>query len=201
MGDGIGLSPRVRGNPSLRRRRGVAVRSIPACTGKPHRCPYARCMRLVYPRVYGETGGTGVIRMGDSGLSPRVRGNLERAVAVRILFGSIPACTGKPATGTSPCRRRRVYPRVYGETVGLPMLLDSGGGLSPRVRGNPSSVTESPFGQRSIPACTGKPAIHIDDSSLRVVYPRVYGETGPWLDLRNIATGLSPRVRGNHAGP
>ena len=154
---GLGLSPRVRGNPC-----GYGVgcpgpRSIPACTGEPSavgRCPVSK---TVYPRVYGGTGTIGQENDGQLGLSPRVRGNPERRHRPFAIRGSIPACTGEPGSIWSADTLRRVYPRVYGGTVAgvavLPLLV----GLSPRVRGNPFSHFVLVISGGSIPACTGEP--------------------------------------------
>ena len=70
----------------------------------------------VYPRVYGETSDISGLVVGDTGLSPRVRGNRVDRDREEQLAGSIPACTGKPeAIAVSPLIAA-VYPRVYGET-------------------------------------------------------------------------------------
>ena len=50
-----GLSPHVRGNPSSIPGTSIALRSIPACTGKPLPCRWAGWLAGVYPRMYGET--------------------------------------------------------------------------------------------------------------------------------------------------
>ena len=50
---------------------------------------------------------------------------------------------------------------------------------------------------RSIPACTGEPAIVGPFNGQGAVYPRVYGGTGFRLAVRIVRSGLSPRVRGN----
>ena len=71
----IGLSPRVRGNPSGRVAHPVSKRSIPACAGEPCARRIVGWQDKVYPRVCGGTEVTnGRIRL-DKGLSPRVRGN------------------------------------------------------------------------------------------------------------------------------
>ena len=92
-----GLSPRVRGNPSLGSLAVAGKGSIPACAGEPFLEAVHNAYKMVYPRVCGGTRrgqiGGGVGR----GLSPRVRGN-QPAQALRIRSpGSIPACAGEPA--------------------------------------------------------------------------------------------------------
>ncbi len=76
----------------------------------------------VYPRVYG---GTAVVAVAvaaasvASGLSPRVRGNHDRTRDAIIERGSIPACTGEPVFLFNTLRLKKVYPRVYGGTLGF----------------------------------------------------------------------------------
>ena len=72
----VGLSPRVRGNPTCSLADATKLRSIPACAGEPATVACTVQTGTVYPRVCGGTmggwegGGVGW------GLSPRVRGNL-----------------------------------------------------------------------------------------------------------------------------
>ncbi len=53
---------------------------------------------------------------------------------------------------------------------------------------------------RSIPACTGEPAVTKRLGLDRRVYPRVYGGTKRISRIAVTSPGLSPRVRGNHRG-
>ena len=72
-------------------------------------------------------------------------------------------------------------------------------GLSPRVRGNPSSSWFDKSGAGSIPACAGEPVNFVYLVKLHGVYPRVCGGTF-WIARGDfLITGLSPRVRGNHS--
>ena len=58
-----------------------------------------------------------------------------------------------------------------------------------------------PYFFRSIPACAGEPMrVTIQTTSI-AVYPRVCGGTLLLHSVRKLATGLSPRVRGNPASP
>ena len=90
--------------------------SIPACTGKPLIRRHRRVPPQVYPRMYGETQPSTVSIRCGYGLSPHVRGNLVETLQVPHHPGSIPACTGKPASYTLPDGATLVYPRMYGET-------------------------------------------------------------------------------------
>ena len=157
-----GLSPHVRGNhPAVPVWR-LDQRSIPACTGKPPVGAGGASCGGVYPRMYGETTAGARSPPAAEGLSPHVRGNRSPVAAPADRTRSIPACTGKPFHCLSPPVARAVYPRMYGETVGLPEVDEDGGGLSPHVRGNRLSGARSYVARRSIPACTGKPALAKD---------------------------------------
>ena len=71
----MGLSPRVRGNPPMRRTLLGYMGSIPACAGEPSSVSASMLSIGVYPRV---CGGTINFERPDGsfyGLSPRVRGN------------------------------------------------------------------------------------------------------------------------------
>ena len=132
-----GLSPRVRGNR--------------ANTGSPRR------KTRVYPRVCGGTRHIPASYDSHGGLSPRVRGNLALPLFASAHARSIPACAGEPVGSTAGIWMLWVYPRVCGGTDGRNLQAVSGGGLSPRVRGNPAAAGVQNDRQRSIPACAGEP--------------------------------------------
>ena len=114
---GVGLSPRVRGNPLA----GVGC--------KP---------RLgVYPRVCGGTPAEVSAGLSIQGLSPRVRGNRHMGVERVTHRGSIPACAGEPMRRCRETCPLAVYPRVCGGTTIASQTQIAEMGLSPRVRGNP----------------------------------------------------------------
>ena len=114
-----------------------------------------------------------------------------------IHIWSIPACAGEPLLLCILLRFEKVYPRVCGGTFLSPVCVSSLIGLSPRVRGNPSTSSACDIGSRSIPACAGEPC----DCSIPMyclsVYPRVCGGTADADHSASAAMGLSPRVRGN----
>ena len=114
--DGLGLSPRVRGNLIDGCANASVTGSIPACAGEPAVSILRQLFIGVYPRVCGGTmafapvvwmttglsrvcGGTCVVKLisdTDQGLSPRVRGNLRILPGTSVEAGSIPACAGEP---------------------------------------------------------------------------------------------------------
>ena len=73
-------------------------------------------------------------------------------------------------------------------------------GLSPRVRGSPARFCRHQRGGGIIPACAGKPRRRRRGRGTRRDYPRVCGEAGGLCSRTSPAYGLSPRVRGSHAG-
>ena len=103
-----GLSPQVRGNHRntlpVRPRRG----SIPAGAGEPGPLSCRPRPPAVYPRRCGGTDTRLRAYLDRPGLSPQVRGNLERAVQSVSRLGSIPAGAGEPpstrlTTGRCEC--------------------------------------------------------------------------------------------------
>ena len=172
-----GLSPRVRGNHGATIGSPRCMRSIPACTGEPDTRAFFPCALLVYPRVHGGTPEDYLAIWNRYGLSPRARGNPAPACAAPSPPGSIPACTGEPVPGFRRRASPRVYPRVHGGTrhalPGGPVRP----GLSPRARGNLPRSTRTAKSARSIPACTGEPAMLGNISLKELVYPRVHGGT------------------------
>ena len=54
----------------------------------------------------------------DTGLSPRVRGNLYMERNEIVMLGSIPACAGEPPQIVILTLTPGVYPRVCVETIG-----------------------------------------------------------------------------------
>ena len=177
--------------------RALPAGSIPACAGKPPRQNQGCTIARVYPRVCGETRPHQNLDERGRGLSPRVRGNLPNRHQKIVPIGSIPACAGKPEMADYQLRPKPVYPRVCGETGGLPTGIAAASGLSPRVRGNLWRLTDRWAQVGSIPACAGKPGTKSAGPPASRVYPRVCGETTWTRNRRRHRRGLSPRVRGN----
>ena len=195
-----GPSPRVRGNPETPPA-GDGARVHPRVCGETavdvdqHTIPAG-----VHPRVCGETEAILGLGHRHPGPSPRVRGNLFDDRQPLVDAGSIPACAGKPRSESCPGRRRRVHPRVCGETCRFRLRQSLGWGPSPRVRGNPDAADPILDLVGSIPACAGKPTRQTGGACISGVHPRVCGETVLLQRLMGQALGPSPRVRGNQ-GP
>ena len=167
----------MRGNPHPTHPPAHPPGSIPAYAGEPTWTYRPRRMCPVYPRVCGGTlqgiraGG------GSSGLSPRMRGNPVLAHSGPEQAGSIPAYAGEPRAAVSWRPGSPVYPRVCGGTWLCRHSCQTGGGLSPRMRGNLflAQLARSPAG--SIPAYAGEPITITMAGTRGTVYPRVCGGT------------------------
>ena len=112
-----------------------------------------------------------------SGLSPRVRGNHGDESAGSKGGGSIPACAGEPVGVDVGVKTLAVYPRVCGGTAAPSCGNKRKKGLSPRVRGNHSSIARTRAESGSIPACAGEPTNRRICRRRMRVYPRVCGGT------------------------
>ena len=111
-----GLSPRVRGNPSVPEAVVMRWRSIPARAGEPPRAVTHQPNTRVYPRACGGTSRTALRRVTRTGLSPRVRGNQPEPRPRHRFPRSIPARAGEPRIDRPGTGDHRVYPRACGGT-------------------------------------------------------------------------------------
>ncbi len=155
--EGVGPSPRARGNRDQSGGTGQRPGSIPACAGEPSPVSTRPTPLSVHPRVRGGTVPRSGAPMTLPGPSPRARGNLLDQGKARDAHRSIPACAGEPAP--SPCCRHSgwVHPRVRGGTADRARVDEVVIGPSPRARGNQVADQPGRLDQRSIPACAGEP--------------------------------------------
>ena len=189
----------MRGHRGAGRHAGGGPRSIPACAGPPRSSPPLPRQTEVYPRVCGATRQKGPHRRRCHGLSPRVRGHPVIRLPNGAYRRSIPACAGPPRTPRRSPPPSRVYPRVCGATREFDPRRVRTEGLSPRVRGHPSSLSSSVSCPGSIPACAGPPSRRCSRGEGPWVYPRVCGATHRIGVRCEHLQGLSPRVRGHQA--
>ncbi len=193
----MGLSPRVRGNLERRAGGGGWLGSIPARAGEPWDAAGLGSGVWVYPRACGGTLITHPDFPLATGLSPRVRGNLQASCGRAREDGSIPARAGEPGRPGRRPAMTWVYPRACGGTLVRPTEAVSVAGLSPRVRGNPLDESVPPGRTWSIPARAGEPTRRARSMTAPRVYPRACGGTVVEFGKTLRLSGLSPRVRGN----
>ena len=191
-----GLSPRVRGKRVFVCRHDSADRSIPACAGEANFQADDLKKAKVYPRVCGGSTMRRAPWQWTQGLSPRVRGKRRGVAVTARVGGSIPACAGEARFRPPAQPEWAVYPRVCGGSGFTPMTSPRPRGLSPRVRGKPTSPASPVQRPRSIPACAGEAlGARVQEWAI-AVYPRVCGGSA-YVSFNDADTsGLSPRVRG-----
>ncbi len=133
-----GVSPRVRGNPSVTVSANRHQRSIPARTGEPSTSIAVISRNMVYPRAYGGTLLFCGCPPPIAGLSPRVRANPYRHGERDASHRSIPARMGEPLADLPATRYDQVDPRAYGGTRASP--IDAGRRMRPipARTGNPT---------------------------------------------------------------
>ena len=172
----------MRGNHGRSRGAPRPSGSIPARAGEPCKKMSIWTHGRVYPRT---CGGTETACNGDprqQGLSPHVRGNLDRKSKGTHPTGSIPARAGEPRRSPTPTTGPGVYPRTCGGTVGGRAGDTRCLGLSPHVRGNPHTPIPTTPREGSIPARAGEPRLRRPSPRCLEVYPRTCGGTcsEPW---------------------
>ena len=175
-GRGQGPSPRVRGSLRPVLLEGDRQGSIPACAGKPLATGWESPATRVHPRVCGEAVPMPDCRLATRGPSPRVRGSRRADRHRGHVHRSIPACAGKPRSGSRSSRTVAVHPRVCGEARRVSLLGVPAGGPSPRVRGSRRARQGDAGYGGSIPACAGKPLPSSASPPPSWVHPRVCGE-------------------------
>ena len=154
---GVGLSPRVRGNPPRRCDNRPRCGPIPASAGEPVSTVTLLTDVWAYPRECGGTFDFRKLPGSVEGLSPRVRGNPVPAGRGHSGRGPIPASAGEPTMLALPFRVCRAYPRECGGTVPGSKAPVTGWGLSPRVRGNQTTRISNWPRPGPIPASAGEP--------------------------------------------
>ena len=141
----------------------------------------------------------GRLLMRHQGLSPRVRGSRAGELRRRANPGIIPACAGEPRQGDWRPAALEDYPRVCGGAAYIPVMYQSGKGLSPRVRGSRVGGIGGGEIVGIIPACAGEPCWTCAGTGRAWDYPRVCGGAIRQAIVLMTRKGLSPRVRGSPA--
>ena len=111
-----GLSPRLRGNASQRTVKGRSLGSIPALAGERRPVMVTRPPVWVYPRACGGTAAAAAAHSRNTGLSPRLRGNVFSLLIRLGALGSIPALAGERVVFFMVFSATGVYPRACGGT-------------------------------------------------------------------------------------
>ena len=193
----LGLSPRVRGSQHGRNLLDLILGPIPACAGQPLIDFNADDLNGAYPRVCGAASAWSKDWCFVYGLSPRVRGSRFADVQGALLLGPIPACAGQPFEADDLDDFFGAYPRVCGAASTSLSVFQCLQGLSPRVRGSPTSEDLAYALIGPIPACAGQPPFGLIRTFAIGAYPRVCGAAYTRATFFRNRKGLSPRVRGS----
>ena len=175
----------------------VRLGSIPADAGAP---PTSRTRKIgwrVYPRGCGGTDNEPDRPSPLPGLSPRMRGHPVTNNNDLVPWRSIPADAGAPDGAARGHPGDAVYPRGCGGTGATSKIDCCFWGLSPRMRGHPTTVILHDGSERSIPADAGAPPRRPDRMEQSTVYPRGCGGTPASCWQPAMQRGLSPRMRGH----
>jgi hypothetical protein len=172
---GGGLSPRVRGSRAGGRAAPGRGGPIPAGAGEPPGTYDVSGGNRAYPRGCGGAH-TARKRAGSvMGLSPWVRGSRSQPRPEGVRPGPIPAGAGEPGPRASWLWPMWAYPRGCGGAAHARLRLGAAMGLSPRVRGSPTSPSPDIGLWGPIPAGAGEPPRRPPRAARRRAYPRGCG--------------------------
>ena len=128
----------------------------PACAGK-RGCPHSGPgTTRDHPRVCGEKGFVSGWKNGPEGSPPHVRGKVNAALFLVVIFGITPACAGKSVKRDEFARVERDHPRMCGEKKNLRAKMVHRWGSPPHVRGKGEPTDLKQLYKRITPACAGK---------------------------------------------
>ena len=200
LGEVRGLSPRMRGSHGQGDGRPRRQGPIPADAGEPpwRAAPAAR--PRAYPRGCGGAGARPEPGSCPGGLSPRMRGSLAETLNPSIETGLIPADAGEPCCASIGSGMSRAYPRGCGGARMKSKNTFDNPGLSPRMRGSLGLKARRPASTGPIPADAGEPKYSLTFNVLARAYPRGCGGAAIVVAQAITPMGLSPRMRGSHAG-
>ena len=130
------------------------------------------------------------------GSSPRIRGEYVLLNKNEVVYGIIPANTGRIYAYLGVVPQSRDHPREYGENVEIQQRERMITGSSPRIRGECDVIIAFHPVAGIIPANTGRISRNTNEAGNSRDHPREYGENLVFLLRRLRAMGSSPRIRG-----
>ena len=173
--------PRVRGAPSEAMAAYRADRLTPACAGSTLPQRRSRSASVDSP--------------------PRVRGAQRRRLHQRRKNRLTPACAGSTTCRHSHSSAPPTHPRVCGEHVLVPKVVDRVVDSPPRVRGARARAKSRGSRRRLTPACAGSTLFAASHASTVTTHPRVCGEHPVRRVARVDGDDSPPRVRGAPCSP
>ena len=194
----VGSSPRMRGTPHVRTRRGGERRIIPAHAGNSVATNTSVRLDPDHPRACGELDPASTATSTCRGSSPRMRGTRDDQRPGPAGYRIIPAHAGNSWLASFDRAMSSDHPRACWELNGRGATTGEPRGSSPRMRGTPVMYLVRPGAARIIPAHAGNSSPRSVPLSLTSDHPRACGELGYKYSLGVLVHGSSPRMRGTH---
>ncbi len=193
---GWGSSPHMRGTRSRSRTRRNEGGIIPAYAGNTLFESISADPSRDHPRICGEHRPAGLIRDGQQGSSPHMRGTRCDGRKTLVFAGIIPAYAGNTSLMIISHPRFEDHPRICGEHVWPSVRRSGHPGSSPHMRGTHQGWRDDGEVDGIIPAYAGNTEcflamlFHVGD------HPRICGEhqTMQLADMNK--QGSSPHMRG-----
>ena len=172
-----GPSPRIRGESPQSCTSSGSTGTIPANTGRMNHFHQPKQRTWDHPREYGENSIAHCFIHDSAGPSPRIRGEFTGFIGVPTSSWTIPANTGRIATGITGLGQVGDHPREYGENYSYVPWWEGRVGPSPRIRGEYERLLIQVYKHGTIPANTGRMSLI---STFTVEFggpsPRIRGE-------------------------
>ena len=144
----------------------------------------------------GEKGLPAVCSDLGTGSPPHVRGEVPAGFDIETTRRITPACAGRRVSVFGCVSRHWDHPRMCGEKCKMREGEAVCVGSPPHVRGEVRGMGQSPYAIRITPACAGRRKPHKPERERKWDHPRMCGEKGLKLPLKEGAAGSPPHVRG-----
>ena len=150
-----GRPPRARGREPSRTRRSINCRKTPACAGTSSPRDARTWTTPEEPLVRGDEVCPVDLRRRRAGRPPRARGRVLAADQAVDAVRKTPACAGTRTRALFDPTSPQEDPRVRGDEVIDPKLLQGKLGRPPRARGRDAEPRSQPPPTGKTPACAG----------------------------------------------
>ena len=171
-------------------------RITPACAGNTASGRTARIPYLDHPRLRGEYGDMSCNPQVVMGTPPLARGILNCHLQIFLINGITPACAGNTWQGDKVQPTTKDHPRLRGEYIKRGKIFSDGLGSPPLARGIPWCQIRRHFMTGITPACAGNTRFITKIRRVAWDHPRLRGEYGKVLLVRQLSIGSPPLARG-----
>ena len=191
-----GSPPLARGILSKYGKLPKPLRITPACAGNTASGRTARIPYLDHPRLRGEYGDMSCNPQVVMGSPPLARGILNCHLQIFLINGITPACAGNTWQGDKVQPTTKDHPRLRGEYIKRGKIFSDGLGSPPLARGIPWCQIRRHFMTGITPACAGNTRFITKIRRVAWDHPRLRGEYGKVLLVRQLSIGSPPLARG-----